>query len=274
MVKIKIPSTAITGNKTGILTSPLNKLWRVKILLNRATSGMPQNAGDTPIKPKISPPANERWQEATKEEAFLKAKQRHEQDDTPLATSPKKSVNNQIIILNINTQPYTKVEIQGKPFEVDVSPDSNWATVKSMGRNNPFMMYTGGEDTISFDISWFSVQSDRKDVINKCRLLESWTRADGYKASPPLLNISWGSANLFKDQTFVLVSAKYTLTNFQNAHRKDYDRRGSGEELVDLGLLPNCAIQKLVFKKVTVDNTTHEQIISRNDLKTTGGVIL
>lgn len=26
-------------------------------------------------------------------------------------------------------------------------------------------MYTGSEDTISFDISWYSTQSDRKDVI-------------------------------------------------------------------------------------------------------------
>lgn len=273
MVKIKIPSTAITGNKTGILTSPLNKLWRAKILLNRATSGMPQNPGDNTKLPKASPTTNQSFQEANKKEAFLREAQRHKDEDTPLSVETKRTINNQIIIINTNTQPYTKIEIQGKPMEVEVVPDSNWAAVKSIGRNNPFMMYLGGEDTITLDISWFSTQKDRKDVINKCKLLESWSRADGYTASPPVLHISWGSSNLFKDQTFVLTSAKYSLSNFQNSYRTNWDKK-KPSDIVDLGLLPNCAVQKLVFKKITSSNTRHEEIISRNELKNTKGVIL
>lgn len=275
MAYVKVPSTGITtnGNVTEVLTSPLNKLWRAKILLNRKISGMPQSDPYTIGMPKVSPPTNQEFQDAKKEENFLAESSRHLNEDTPLSKVPKRQYNNQIIIINPNTSPYTKLIIQGMPSEVEVNPESNWAVVKSMGRNNPFMFYTGGEDSISFDISWYSVQSDREDVLNKCKLLESWTRADGYKASPPTLLISWGSSNLFKNDTFVLTSAKYTLTNFQNATKATRGKyTGSGEQ-VDLKLLPNCAIQHLIFKKVTSDNSTHEQIIPKERLSNTKGII-
>lgn len=276
MAKIKIPSTAISsdylGSFTEVLTGPLNKAWRAKILLNRATSGMPQNKGDRPITNNISPTLNEKVQQGKRKGDLIKEQTRHITEDTPLNKAQPKTINNQIIIINPNTSPYTKVVIQGMPHELEVTPDSNWATVKSAGRNNPFMIYTGGEDTISFDISWFSIQEDRKDVINKCRLLESWTRADGYNSSPPVLLLSWGNANIFKDDKFVLVSARYNLTNFQNSYIKNISRK-SIQQPIDLGLLPNCAIQKLVFKKVTSNNTTHEEIISREELNNTNGVI-
>lgn len=273
MAKIKIPSTALTGNSTDVFTSPLNKLWRAKILLNRKLSGMPQNKGDkTPVS-KQSPYLNEHYREIHRLQLIRDSKERHKQEDNPLATLQKKQYNNQIIIINPNTSPYTKIVIQGMPHEVEVNPESNWATVKSMGRNNPFMFYTGGEDTISFDISWYAVQEDREDVITKCRLLESWTRANGYNASPPVLYLSWGSSNLFKDDSFILASAKYTLSNFQNSARKEVSRRVDSEH-IDLKLLPNCAVQQLVFKKVTPINTTHEDIVSSNQLSKTKGIIL
>lgn len=273
MAKIKIPSTALTGNNTNVFTGPLNNLWRAKILLNRATSGMPQNTGDKTPVGKNSPYINQHYQEITKNKYRLDSTNRHKQEDTPLSVAQERKINNQIIIINPNTSPYTKIIIQGMPGELEINPESNWATVKSMGRNNPFMFYTGGEDTISFDISWYSVQSDREDVINKCRLLESWTKADGYKASPPTLYLSWGNSDIFKDDTFILASAKYTLSNFQNAARTTWARNKSTQQ-IDLKLLPNCAVQHLVFKKVTMDNTTHEMIIPKSKLEKTNGVIL
>lgn len=273
MARIKIPSIAITGNSTDVFTSPLNKLWRAKILLNRATSGMPQNSGDTPPETKRSPFINEHYQQISRDRLILDASNRHKQEDTPLASIPTRQYNNQIIIINPNTSPYTKLVIQGMPQEVEVNPESNWAAVKSIGRNNPFMFYTGGEDTISFDISWYSMQEDREDVITKCRLLESWTRADGYNASPPYLYLSWGNSNLFKDDLFILASAKYTLSNFQNATRKEVSRRVDSNQ-IDLKLLPNCAVQSLVFKKVTPINTTHEDIVPKSQLSKTNGITL
>ena len=63
---------------------------------------------------------------------------------------------NNIIIINDNVSPPISIVIQNRPNEVNINPQTNWVSIMSMGRNNPFMMYTGGEDTISFDISWYS----------------------------------------------------------------------------------------------------------------------
>lgn len=274
MVKISIPSTAITGNSTGIFTSPLNKLWRAKILYNRYTSGKELNKGYTAKTPSdLSPNENHIEQDKYQQQWLSDSIERHKNEDSKLCELPKKIHNNKIILINPNTSPYTKIEIQCKPYEIEVSPDSNWASVKSMGRNNPFMFYTGGEDTISFDISWYSTKTTRDDVIAKCRLLESWTRADGYKSSPPTVLISWGSSDIFKDDTFVLTSAKYTLSNFQNSTRKDISRKKNADH-IDLGLYPNCATQHLVFKKVTQGNNTHQDIIPKEKLYNISGIEL
>lgn len=175
--------------------------------------------------------------------------------------------------------------IQNRPDRLRVEPAATWAAVKSMGRNNPFYFYTGGEDTITFDISWYSIDADhRDDVVNKCRLLESWARADGYISSPPTLRIQWGNSGLFEDDLFILASAPYELTNFQNASRmmRRYDNDpDTGQRITntvsqpyDLKLLPNCATQTLTFKRVTKNNRTWEEIIPSSKLQYTPGVIL
>lgn len=270
--RIKIPSTGLSGD-LDILTSPLNKLWRAKILLNRATSTMPKADPDTSPQAKISPTINKKNQDNRRNYLIKNSELRHKNKDTPLVKPLSKTVSNQIILINYSESPYSKVVIQGMPSEIDITPDTSWATVKSIGRNNPFMMYTGGEDTVSFEISWYSIQKDRTDVINKCKLLESWTRADGYLNSPPIIGISWGNSDIFLNDSFVLVSAKYTLSNFQNSTRSNFSRRDPGN-IIDLKLLPNCAVQQLIFKKVTSNNTRHEDIISREQLIKTNGVEL
>ena len=55
---------------------------------------------------------------------------------------------NNIIIINDNVSPPISIVIQNRPNEVNINPQTNWVSIMSMGRNNPFMMYTGGEDTI------------------------------------------------------------------------------------------------------------------------------
>lgn len=168
-------------------------------------------------------------------------------------------IKNDIVIANLNVSPAISLVIQNRPDRLRVEPAATWAAVKSMGRNNPFYFYTGGEDTITFDISWYSIDADhRDDVVNKCRLLESWARADGYISSPPTLRIQWGNSGLFEDDLFILASAPYELTNFQNASRmmRRYDNDpDTGQRITntvsqpyDLKLLPNCATQTLTFK--------------------------
>ena len=179
---------------------------------------------------------------------------------------------NEIIIINASVSPYQSIILQNRPNELSIDPKGSWASISSMGRNNPFMMYTGGEDTISFEISWFASDPKHRDeVIWKCKLLESWSKANGYLASPPVLNIKWGASDIFKDtDMFILESAKYTLTNFQDQAKKygeDYSA-----ELIDLKLVPNCATQSLTFKRVTTANTTHDEIVPLTKLQGINGI--
>lgn len=116
------------------------------------------------------------------------------------------------------------------------------------------MVYTGGEDTISFDVSWYSSDpNNREDILTKCRLLESWSKANGYRQSPPTLKISWGSSGIFDNDLFILYSASYRLNNFQDRYNSNFynvkgDFINSINKSINLGLLPSLATQTLVFK--------------------------
>lgn len=181
------------------------------------------------------------------------------------------SKHNQIIIINTNTSPATSIILQNRPPTIMVNNQSYWVSIKSMGRNNPFMMYTGGEDSIQLDVSWFVTdEHNRKEVLTKCRLLESWSKADGYAASPPTLKISWGSADIFGNDLFILESASYQLSNFQSYSREYSVKNGAdniNKRAVNVGLAPQCATQTLIFKRVTASNRTHLDIIPFEELE-------
>lgn len=295
----KISEKIIEIESAGIFTSPLNKLWRAKILLNRKTSPMPKDDqrkttvtnDDKNLHYATEDSKSEAQKEVTwvseRHDANVEAKREsravsHGRNNFKIRVNQISSeVNNQICIINKHTSPPTVLTLQNRPPELNVTPGSTWVAVKSMGRNNPFMMYTGGEDTISFEISWFvSDPTNREEVITKCRLLESWTKADGYNYAPPTLKILWGASNLFLDDLFILESAPYKLTNFQNATRvsryshTEWGQRNpnSATEIIDLKLLPTCATQTLTFKRVSSTNRTHVDIISDEALKKTKGI--
>lgn len=286
-----------------IFQSPLNKVWRALILINRATSPMAkaepnklgkvydgQNAHVAREGSYSSAQAQSEWYQniivakilGINPDRVLKVKS---VDYTIANKFTSELIKNDIVIANLNVSPAISLVIQNRPDRLRVEPAATWAAVKSMGRNNPFYFYTGGEDTITFDISWYSVDADhRDDVVNKCRLLESWTRADGYSASPPTLRIQWGNSGLFEDDLFILAAAPYELTHFQNASRmmRRYDNDpDTGQRITNtvsqpynLKLLPNCATQTLTFKRVTKNNRTWEEIIPASKLQYTPGVII
>lgn len=286
-----------------IFQSPLNKVWRALILINRATSPMAKAEPD-----KLGKVYDAKNAHVARKGSYSLAQTQSERYQNIIAAKTAginpdkvlkaKSVNytiankftselikNDIVIANLNVSPAISLVIQNRPDRLRVEPAATWAAVKSMGRNNPFYFYTGGEDTITFDISWYSVDANhRDDVVNKCRLLESWTRADGYSASPPTLRIQWGNSGLFEDDLFILAAAPYELTHFQNASRmmRRYDNdpdtcqrmTNTVSRPYNLKLLPNCATQTLTFKRVTKNNRTWEEIIPASKLQYTPGVII
>lgn len=286
-----------------IFQSPLNKVWRALILINRANSPMAKAEPD-----KLGKVYDDQNAHVAREGSYSLAQTQSEwyqniieaktagitPDEVLKANSvdytlankfTSELIKNDIVIANLNVSPAISLVIQNRPDRLKVEPAATWAAVRSMGRNNPFYFYTGGEDTITFDISWYSVDADhRDDVVNKCRLLESWTRANGYSASPPTLRIQWGNSGLFEDDLFILAAAPYELTHFQNASRmmSRYDNDpDTGQRITNtvsqpynLKLLPNCATQTLTFKRVTKNNRTWEEIIPASKLQYTPGVII
>lgn len=273
---------------SAIATSNLNKLWRAKILINRTKGAKNKAAIDlkearrkassykSPVKTPPASPKSEAEISAEIQKKITEASKNPistqvtlKQDQLRIWEIQRKEANNQIVIYNMGGSKIVGITLQTRPHELKVEPHSSWASVKSMGRNNPFMMYTGGEDTITLDISWYSNDKDRRDdVINKCRLLESWTRADGYSAPPPVLKIRWGSSDLFARDTFILESAQYTLNNFQDAVRKN------NKEITNLKLYPQYATQTLVFKRVSSYNRGRNNIVSIKDLQNITGIDL
>jgi hypothetical protein len=173
---------------------------------------------------------------------------------------------NEVIIFNTTSIPYQYITLQNRPTSLEFRGETSWATIKSMGRNNPMYHYTGAEDTLQFNISWYcNDPNNPAEVVNKCRLLESWSKANGYKAGPPVLKIMWGGGELFENHLYILTSATYTLGNFNNVCR-------IGDSMVSKKLYPATATQELIFKRVSSTNLMYEDIISSGDLSNTRGI--
>lgn len=131
-----------------------------------------------------------------------------------------------------------QLRVQCVPLELQVNSEANWAVIPSIGRNNPFYHYTGGEDVIEFTIDWYAIQEFKEDVIRKCRWVESLTRADAYRVEPSRIILVFGE--LFRYTTWIVTAAPYRLSLFDKSQ----------------GMLPCQAYQEVTLRKVTRDNTT------------------
>lgn len=304
--KILNPYNKITADPHSVLTSEVNKLWRAKIFINRATSGLPKDdglsdkgsipnlakgGGNFWRQPKSNPLANKEskkeYRKLLKEGSFNQgrvfekdAPYDGKKDEIIISRQPLtrhqaiKEVNtgrNQVIIYNLTSNgSYAYIVLQNRPNEIEFRGETSWAKISSMGRNTPMYHYTGAEDVLQFNISWYcSDPNNPAEVVSKCRLLESWTKANGYLAGPPILKIQWGASEIFDDHRYILVSATYTLKHFQNGH---IDRRNKNAQFVDTKLFPTVATQELIFKRVSGHNLGYEDIVKSKDLGRTKGI--
>ena len=287
---------------SSVMTGPVNKAWRSLILLHRATHGPTDHANKRRYREK----------DPAKGEPLL-IKQKHRENDViggkaeyvtidgkplyvefqgdkdkgdniPTNTKPlddlirekgKYMYRNNIIIYNLlQGSKYQYIVLQNRPTSLDFKGETYWAAIKSMGRNTPMYHYTGAEDTLQFNISWYANDPEHPDdVINKCRLLESWSKANGYKASPPILKLQWGSMkrdNPFQDHLYILISATYTLMDFNDCIRGG-ETKGY-QSLKTRGLYPAAATQELVFKRVSDINLEYGDILSEDKMEHTRGI--
>lgn len=159
---------------------------------------------------------------------------------------------------------YKQLVLPFVPLNLQYSPESNWVAIPTMGRNNPHYHWTGSEDTLSFEIDWFSEQNSREDVIRNCRWLESLSKADGYKSAPHRLKLIWGRDDkLFQFDEWIVQNASYSLSQFQDSYRDPRDR----SNIISIGLLPQQAKQTVTLKRVTKLNLRTEEIVGNLGLQ-------
>jgi len=143
------------------------------------------------------------------------------------------------------------------PTEIKFSQDSTFTPIKVVGSNNRPLHYGGSEDTVTIKIDWYGYKEG--PVVKKCRFFELLTKADGWRASPPVVKIAWGVSPVFQGRAFVVVKAPYVLSLFQRS-------RIYKEDLSNLltrhsyDLMPIRASQTLTLKEVTGSQKTHKEI--------------
>ena len=134
-----------------------------------------------------------------------------------------------------------KLAFQTIPPKIDADSGSVFAALESPGRNNPLYHYTGSEDILQFDLSWYANHESRQDVIRKCKWVYALTKSDGDLGIHPVKLIF---GDLFKNSKFIVTSALYSVSNF--------DR--------EFGMMPRKATQSITLRKITETNTFHSEI--------------
>lgn len=168
----------LTRDTAGVLTGPLNKLWRARILLNRTLSTLPKDdaqkgklytpngvIGEAQISSK-NPILNKQLQAKWRME--LQFPRLEESEGVDPAKGNKNTTNyrnfeakadviyqNEVRIYNMTVNPTQYITLQNRPPEIDFRGETTWATIKSMGRNVPMYHFTGAEDIIQFNVSWY-----------------------------------------------------------------------------------------------------------------------
>jgi hypothetical protein len=126
--------------------------------------------------------------------------------------------------------PRNKIEIQTVPENLSYSFENKLNPIFSPGRNNPFYHYTGSEDTLEFEVSWYSIEESREDVITKCKWLEGMSKNDAYKGRPRTVLLDWHSSfkaqpnsnvlenkQLFQEAVWLIKAAPYQLSLFHQS---------------------------------------------------------
>lgn len=204
--------------------------------------------------------------------------------------------NNRRVVLVNTTNPRDYVSLQTIP-RIQSVPTANWVAVNSMGRNDPWAMYTGGEEKITMDLTWYSEAPSfislenylayRWKVVENVLKLVSWSRANGYAQAPPVIKILWSAGSetwssqgtLFPNDLFVIESANYNYELYSQfvspqSFGKEFRNRNqdngvtqSGPKvsrapnIIDLGLAPSYITQTLVLRRVSTANRTHNDIM-------------
>jgi len=174
-------------------------------------------------------------------------------------TKPFSQLEDYVAIIDLDSKgrdnSYEVIKLPFIPKELEYNCESSFAPIRPIGRNNPMYHFTGAEDKVEFEIDWYAHDFARREVIEKCRKIESLSKADAYSGNPHRVKILWGKENvLFAEHEFIVLSASYKLTQFN----KGYIHPGG--ELTPTHMLPIQAYQKVILARITRENLSKVEI--------------
>lgn len=105
-----------------------------------------------------------------------------------------------------------RLEIQFVPKEITGSRTANLKDIIVIGRNNPFLHYTGGKESINLSLDFYSDIESHDDVKKKIDWLRSLTINNGTVGGFRSVKIVFG--DLFRWETFAVKSVNYKMTHF------------------------------------------------------------
>jgi hypothetical protein len=170
-----------------------------------------------------------------------------------------------VAIVDLSTM--SRIYLQFVPDELEYEPQSNIEAIASFGRNLPNYHFSGGEDTLKFEIRWVAQASSKnpnqkfetlddlefhlsepdenlqRDVITRCKWLESLTKPNGYQGKLPEVAFLFG--DMFVNAKWIVAAAPYKMSMFDGAQ----------------GLFPRIATQSITLKRVQDTNQTTQNIL-------------
>lgn len=108
-----------------------------------------------------------------------------------------------------------RLDIMFVPDELNLARSPNVPNLQVIGKNLPDYQYTGGETTLQLRLDFFAEQENRRDVIVKCKWLESLQYNNGFKSPPSKIKLIFG--DLFRDDLWIVkgTTFKFSLFNKQ-----------------------------------------------------------
>ena len=149
-----------------------------------------------------------------------------------------------------------QIQLQTVPRQLVYDPETNWNAITPMARNTPFYHYTGGADTLTMTLDWYSnktpqggADTQRHYALTRAKWLEAKCRNDGLEEPPHRVKLIWGEDTerfypMFNESTWIVSEAPYTMSMFHKQH----------------ALRPTQIIQQLVLKRVSAFNTSTARI--------------
>lgn len=103
-----------------------------------------------------------------------------------------RTLGDECVLINADN-PTEKVHLQFAPQELASSRDAEVATINVIGRNLPIYHFINGSRSLSMKLDIYTETGDCSDVLEKIRLIESWTFLESFTQKAPTLFLRLGA---------------------------------------------------------------------------------